>query len=1241
MSTPSNLYAEKIYAEHPIALWTMDDGADYISLITETNRDLTNWYIQDHPYSGGKIFTTTNYTNSVNQPFPNSKTTKVSRINDYPSFGYMYDTNTISLDGGPISIGFWIYPGDPNSGTFNPNLQSVDVGYKIGATIVKKTITPTLYNGWVFISAEFASTTVSSSAVAYIKLGFSNYAVDTYLINGLSVGKYAQEFNKTSLGINQDKIIDISSFGAYTNYPPYNTSTNLISYGIKTDSYGFSNTPAYYIYDSSTKMLNAKVNLTPLVYGSRNSTMLSSTSKTAMLFPSFGFMTESGKYNTYTLESWIKINNEGWASDTTYQDAEIKIIGPVSTNGFAVDNRDGLYVLGNSILFKLGNKKASYFIGYHNRVLLLNIVYTPSYAKVLINGETVINILLDDTDLGLIKSTKDWIYFGSVIDTQIDCVAIYNYEISDTQAKLHYVYGQSVRYPEELNVKYGGNTISTEFAFAGYSNNLKYPEITKWETGQFENIVVNNDILKFPDYKVPDIVFDNKDSLTWYSDNTTSTDFGVNINLRPNSDWSSTNGYVYFDTLDFTKSPIKGFYALVQHSTTSNEQIVFKAVEKNTQNYFTISINGDTVYYKFKYNSLSETTLTSHTLSYTTFYYSPPTVNYALIGIDIDKFASNYSLDVQAFFSNLQQIGMYVAGDPGFANTFTQPIESINFASRNSIDTEFFAAYGERFRLSTYVNTYGIFNISTQAGYTNISSYGINPTYRLNFDSLNKCFNIACGGYWQTNIPLSYFGKYVTNASGGKDYVLDFLQYNIDSSKSLNYVKVIDQIVDDKLTTVKSFVNFQKLNQGVSKKTSDFPYTSGYGGIPLNGVIQPLAAPSNSDFNLNMYQVADDILIYPPVGVNPPDFTELSMTIYLQFDTDSIFTNPAKVRYLELASQSLNTDTTIPNPIKTKFGTEIIPYTFDTGSNTFNYKRKNPFVITKKSNGYLDLDRQSGICLVGFKNYGAGWTDFTSSYYRGLMIKINEKQNATFKLDSIQISINLENNYYIDGSPRIGFPLKTYAQKIFELWAANGKLISFYLSSYYDDDSADQSIGKIYAVDSTTGAVDANISYYWNGTNVKNPYIYPNKWGTLGINFTEPLSFDNTVGSFRIVGPVTFNDFSYYQYSNSKLFQSQINRTWYNVQYPAIGQTTYQIGYNTGNGFTWNTWSSSSYTWNDIKKMYDPNKPAINLSNLYNIYTGSNRYVPEFDSTKLFTVQTGLNKFVSDVLKQSDILSPA
>ena len=43
MANPSNLYAEKVFAEHPIALWSLDDDAGFASFIPDANKDLTTW----------------------------------------------------------------------------------------------------------------------------------------------------------------------------------------------------------------------------------------------------------------------------------------------------------------------------------------------------------------------------------------------------------------------------------------------------------------------------------------------------------------------------------------------------------------------------------------------------------------------------------------------------------------------------------------------------------------------------------------------------------------------------------------------------------------------------------------------------------------------------------------------------------------------------------------------------------------------------------------------------------------------------------------------------------------------------------------------------------------------------------------------------------------------------------------------------------------------------------------------
>jgi len=70
MTISSNLYAEKIFANHPLAIWPLDDSADYISLITEAERDINAW-----TKTNGTVITGSApiyNTETQIDPFPNS-----------------------------------------------------------------------------------------------------------------------------------------------------------------------------------------------------------------------------------------------------------------------------------------------------------------------------------------------------------------------------------------------------------------------------------------------------------------------------------------------------------------------------------------------------------------------------------------------------------------------------------------------------------------------------------------------------------------------------------------------------------------------------------------------------------------------------------------------------------------------------------------------------------------------------------------------------------------------------------------------------------------------------------------------------------------------------------------------------------------------------------------------------------------------------------------------------------------
>ena len=118
MSISSNLYAEKVFAEHPIVLWPLDDSVDYVSLISEDQRDFSGdtWQI-----SGGTA--SLNY--SLNSPFDDSHTTE---------FNTAGADAIILMTGQAVSQHGHTHPSSPvvkpagtpsPAGTINPTLKAV------------------------------------------------------------------------------------------------------------------------------------------------------------------------------------------------------------------------------------------------------------------------------------------------------------------------------------------------------------------------------------------------------------------------------------------------------------------------------------------------------------------------------------------------------------------------------------------------------------------------------------------------------------------------------------------------------------------------------------------------------------------------------------------------------------------------------------------------------------------------------------------------------------------------------------------------------------------------------------------------------------------------------------------------------------------------------------------------------------------------------------------------------------
>ena len=156
MSTPSNLYAEKVFAEHPTGLWALDDKADYVSLISENQRvlsDPTKWDI-----TGGTVSA---YPQSVDEPFINSYVGKIVATptqNDSSSVvgisKEIMDLKGLNTYLKTFSVGGCFY-------SKSSYIAGFEIGYQYEDTTSGDTIQhlknydTNINNAWVFISETF------------------------------------------------------------------------------------------------------------------------------------------------------------------------------------------------------------------------------------------------------------------------------------------------------------------------------------------------------------------------------------------------------------------------------------------------------------------------------------------------------------------------------------------------------------------------------------------------------------------------------------------------------------------------------------------------------------------------------------------------------------------------------------------------------------------------------------------------------------------------------------------------------------------------------------------------------------------------------------------------------------------------------------------------------------------------------------------------------------------------------
>ncbi len=1194
MSSSGNQYADKVFSEHPIALWSLDEQLYYLSLIDDNARRFSSWTLTNSTYSNSPSLPTTS------SPFDSDIYSSITANTSSPvlvqakSSGLFSSVN-INVDSKTFCVNFFMYQKPTYINWFKVGYEYLDA---LGATqqVLSGEIPPPAYESWVnFNNVYTLPTSWSGSLKLIIQVSFKDSSGGdassrTLIMNGLSVGQDSQATCYSSLGSTAVTIPDSIGISGVL--------------GVSADQYGVLADNAYYIVRNNN-ILSHNDGF-PIIYGTDHSTKVypSNVNLPSFVFPGKGMLHEKGRNKQYSLEMWLKID----ASTSVAK----RIVGPL-------DSSYGLYVKEGFLTLVVGNEIQSHCVSEWYRPMLVHLIIKENNIVLLINGEEVINIPFERTTIDL-PDTADWwgVYSYSTFSTfNIDCISIYPYNISSLVAKRRFVYGQGTPSIQSIDNTFKGTPVTIDFSTAEYSSNIIYPDFGRWDAGYFNNLNATKDYLSIPGYQLPTINIGGRDVNEWYADNYTVNTleypdslhpkfmtFRPNISYDIDGDpyWNpsgsnyTSQSYFNFPSLNILNdalSAVYGIFEVEQNIATARTLMSFV----NITNGDTFDINIQSNQIKYLYNgspivdSNGNQMVQNITIGLET-----------LVGLNFEAAGIAYGYDVARFFSSPSSVQLYIGGNG--LNTFEGKIYIVGFCNQTNYES-----------ISSNFNSNGIINkdnyeilIDHFASYTLIAEYEYEKMY----------LDISVSSEWEEYFPLTYFASYIKDQNGNAYYDLDMLQIN------LGYVSVETQDVwqYSELKTNYSGQTYQNLKTSVYtnyfnlKKNNTTGNTINVKNSSLNGHItfQSLVSGANDPLSSFVYEKSltetliidpdlentvslpekayqtkfifkDNVIVYPPKSNN---FEDYAMVVHLSINQRSILKNPLKIKSFEISSKnfnynSLTSDQTQRSFIGTKFGKKIYPEIKSSAG--IDYKGKNPYTIYKTNTPYLYTTKKSGLKLL---NYGS-ITDPDTNTYRA-SIPVNQNGSYDFNASAINFFLLSSLPDIIDEFPLMDVRHKNGTVSL----TANKTLNGIFINAY----------NKTVAGSVITYTKMLNVSFYQNGKYVNSPSIENNEWNNIAILFNDSLDFGEFYnGSIDIFGGFMFNNISYYLQEGLEVKIDLSLRTWddvYNESYTGTPVTPPNI---------WSYWSAGSRTWQNIYVIGQTSSYISTPADIYKVYTGTNRNV--------------------------------
>lgn len=886
----SNLYIEKIYRDHPIACWPLDDDISFRQLLSQSSLD---WTISDGDFDLSSMKT-------QGPVIPDCLFEKLD-INGDCTITYNLDISTINFDPnkGDLAFSAWIY--HPSV-----NVSKYEIGY-IDHTDETEYFSEYIFiqDKWYHILDTFPVASINSQCELFIR--FYADIPETIYINAVSLGQEAEEYCSYSIGYTSATLqqeLDLDEYGI--------SVTNNGSYSL--NEYGSCLTRPGGI---------------PLAFGSYQSLNIISNavgSGVPIKLPGNGFLHNNGKYNNYTLEFWTRLVN--------LSSTPVRIFG-------ALNSTDGIYLEEGFISIYLGPYTQSYFVGKWYRPMLIHFEYSPNMVMLFINGERVISIDIDTEKIPFSTGEDTIAFYGStkVSPYEIDSIALYPYIMPSETAKKHFVYGQGVQEFDFSNDKFLKKTVQIDFPYAEYSYNVIYPDTNKWRSGYSINLDTTSTYIKPSVYELPEVIVESNGSIVnsdqWFLDNFSvnqaSADVYPYLSMNPDNNYDQSS--IYYRTLAMLPTRVKAVFGTFKSPAVAvADQEVLNFTNKQTGESLKVILNNTSLQYKFfvSQSDLVGTVINTETIATNSYFYA---------GINISDFSVSEYETIGIFFSDLNKISVSVGGSSP-TNTFQGRLFAFHIIDDVVYEKDF--SGGTRFVI-------GI--ITQDPTYPELITYVSSYTLLPLFSNTSMILDIGSYGYWEDQLPLPMFGKTVS-INGNKEYDLDFIQFNIDSqykqifeesSEMIPYsiFEAILKLFLDTYDDINSYYNtYNELYQDALDIYSSFRLDTGIktyvtlqhysdvGNKQYSDYINIVPVPDNNVITFNTttldntkYEVYDNNILIIPKNI---DFNDYYISIYIETRVKGSRTKNMVVKRCELSSFVYNEGA--PTRIGTKYSVPIYPF---------------------------------------------------------------------------------------------------------------------------------------------------------------------------------------------------------------------------------------------------------------------------------------------------------------------------